>query len=152
MDHPIPVRTTAPGVRKPKDGFFLKIQADISLPIFSYGFYFINCVMRLKAAFFLFVLLFSLGSAWAIQASKSMKDCCAKMKSNKECHKPSSHEKDGCNTDYCNPFLTCSTSAIVLTKSQKISTPVKAIKQDYVLYDIKAISNFLSKHWQPPRN
>jgi hypothetical protein len=109
--------------------------------------------MRLKAVFFLFILFSSLGSAWAIQMSKSMKaSCCAKMKSSEACGKPSSQEEKGCNPDYCNPFLTCSSVAIMLPKSISVNPPVKSVKEDYVLYDVKTISDFLSKHWQPPRD
>jgi hypothetical protein len=108
--------------------------------------------MQLKAVFFLFVLLFSLASSWSIQGNNGIKeDCCAKITSDKKCSKPLSHDKRECNTDYCNPFLTCSTTPIVLVIDLKISIPVQVLKNDYFLSNVGMSSDFSSKHWQPPQ-
>jgi hypothetical protein len=102
--------------------------------------------MKTKAAFFLFVLLLSLSTSWAIQMRiVAADDCCTK----KECSGPVSNNESKSN--YCNPFQSCSTMPIAAVQQIKLTQLFSTFIKKYPKAILYNTTDFYSKHWQPPQ-
>ncbi|MGV3685079.1 MAG: hypothetical protein ACO1NS_05595 [Daejeonella sp.] len=106
-----------------------------------------------KAIFLLFIVVFAIGTAIAnpFYMVQKTEQCCSENTESKKCHKPAQEEKKSCSRDYCNPFQSCSTTPVLVAQAIKFHGFHLSLVKQYPNPEAGSISEFSSKHWQPPK-
>src|SRR5688572_6131063 len=108
--------------------------------------------MKMKAIFFLFVLVFSLGTSRGMQIkTNSAKHCCTGEDFKKECSREAQSNENDCSKDYCNLFQNCNNSPIAVTQQIRSSQFFLTFKNSYPQIASHATTDFNSEPWHPPQ-